>query len=248
MSFQSAEGSNYINVNLSFVNYPNPQGDIVSSHKITATEFEIAQDVYLASTGLEAPLIDCNDVVAKNLIEAKNEILLTAGEGGVITFEDGTSQSTAYRNTDPDPFEYQQPATPNTTSGLQSIIAFSDVLDVGGVYGITVELEAIPDNAGDCIVDYSAVLVYSNELPAPVSPTPSTILTTTQHKISYSGGGVVNGFTNISLPQTGFVKGLAGGTIRVYLKCTLVSIANGGAPASGYKTNTDSYLNTVRIS
>ena len=151
-----------------------------------------------------------------------------------ITFPDASIQTTAFVAYPP--YEYQQPAIPNTASGTTDNIYFANQPAVGGVYIASVELECIPNNVADCIVDYLAELKYNG-----------VIISTAQQKISVSGGGVVNGFQNVSIPLTGFFTGVAGQLVEVSLTCSLVKIADGSAPTSGWKTNTDSYLNLLRI-
>lgn len=224
MSFQSAEGSKYIDVNLSFVNYPNPQGDIVSSHKITATEFEVGPSVYLASTGMEAPLVDCNDVVAKNLIEAKNLILLTAGEGGLLTFEDGTSQSTAFFGGGT-PIVYNQPVGPATASGGTVNLFFNQTLVTGGVYACSVSVECKADVAGQSLDDYEVALSYNN---------------VTLCKTQIYGVGDADAI--ISIPMTGFFIAIDPNTTLI--KCAVTCTTSG---AGTWNITADTILNIVRI-
>ena len=236
MSFKSAEGSKFIN-DFSFVNFPTAQGevffpagltagdvDIDPTGIVNAEEFRVAPQVYLASTGLEAPLIDCDDVVAKNLVEAKNLILLTAGEGGVITFEDGTSQSTAFFGGGT-PITYNQPAPPSIASGATSNLFFNQTLVTGGVYACSVSVECKANVAGQSLDDYEVTLSYNN---------------VTLSKTQIYGVGDADAI--ISIPMTGFF--IAIDTNTTLIKCAVKCVTSGGGD---WNITADTILNLVRL-
>jgi hypothetical protein len=236
MSFKSAEGSKFIN-DFSFVNFPTAQGEVFFPAGLTAgdveidptgiinaEEFRVADQVYLASTGVEAPLVDCDDLVAKNLVEAKNLILLTAGEGGVITFEDGTSQSTAFFGGGT-PVVYNQPVAPATASGATNNLFFNQTLVQGGVYACSVSVECQADVAGQSLDDYEVALSYNN-----------VVLSKTQIY------GVGDADAIISIPMTGFFIAVDANTTLI--KCAVKCITSGGG---NWYITADTFLNLVRL-
>lgn len=237
MSFRSAEGSKYIDDGFSFVSFPVAQGSvefpqgltsgdvtIESTGKIIAEEFEVSQTVYLASTGVEAPLGNFGDVVCTNLIEAKNEILLTAGEGGVITFEDGTSQSTAYTPAG-NVFSFNLLAGNPVPSGDDDVIVINPSgfggFTAGKLYFISVSIEAEVDTTGQTLTNYNAYLKYNN-----VVLTNCQIEGATADKV-------------ISIPMSGMFIGVSGQAPQVQLICN----TTGG----DWNTTASSVYNLVRL-
>ena len=237
MSFKSAEGSKFIS-DFSYVNYPTAQGsvefpsgltagdvDISAGGIITAEEFKISNTVYLASTGVEAPLVDCNDLVAKNLIEVKNQFLFTADEGGFITFEDGTTQSTAY-NKNSNVFSFNLVQGSPIASGDDAIIPINPSgfggFTTGRLYFISVSIEATTDTNGAILTNYNGYLKYNG-----------TVLCNNQVE-GQTGDNV------ISIPMSGMFIGVSGVAPEVQLIC------NTSTGTWNY-TNSSIY-NIVRIS
>jgi hypothetical protein len=250
MSFKSAEGSKFIDVDLSFVKYPTAQGlvefpagidaglstfssgltagdvDIDPTGIVNAEEFRVAPQVYLASTGVEAPLGDFGDVVASNLIEAKNLILLTADEGGVITFEDGTSQSTAYAPTTPT--NTILPASADTPSAqtINIPLTISGGFVVNGLYLVSASIVVVPTDVGNGII------------------------TSYLSRLNYNGVSLSNGLIQgngsltkeVCVPVVGFFKAVAGQSPNID-----VDVLVGGSGGTNYRVSAISNYNIVRL-
>ena len=238
MSFRSAEGSKFIN-DFSFVNYPTAQGSVsfpagltagsssqvsvATNGVITAPEYKISSSVYLASTGVEAPLVNCGDYLCTGETESKS-FTLTNDEGGVITFEDGTTQATAYKG----PFGtvvYNQPAGPSIISGQTNNLFFNQTLVTGGVYAVSVSVECKADVAGQSLDNYKVVLSYNG-----VDLSRTEIY------------GIGNPDSIVAIPMTGFFTAIDPNTTLI--KCAVTCTTSLGG---GWNITADTILNLVRL-
>lgn len=241
MSFKSAEGSKFIS-DFSYVNYPTAQGavsfpagltagssnqvSVATNGVITAPEFKVATSVYLASTGVEAPLVNCGDYLCTGESESLSFKLTDSG-GGAITFEDGSVQSTAYLSVPSAivPVVYNQPVGPATASGATSNIFFNQTLVTGGVYAVSVSIECKADVGGQSLDNYQVNLSYNN-----------VDLSRTQIY------GVGDADAIISIPMTGFFIAVDPNTTLI--KCAVTCTTSGGGT---WNFTADSILNLVRI-
>ena len=250
MSFKSAEGSKFIDVDFSFVNYPTAQGlvefpagidaalstfpsgltagdvDIDPTGIVNAEEFRVADQIYLAGTGLEAPLVDCNDLVATNLVEAKNLILLTADEGGFIQFEDGTTQSTAFAPTTPS--NTILPASADTPSAqtINIPLTISGGYVNNGLYLVSASIVVVPTDVGNGII------------------------TSYLSRLNYNGVSLSNGLIQgtgsltkeVCVPVVGFFRAVTGQTPNID-----VDVLVGGSGATTYRVSAISNYNVSRL-
>jgi hypothetical protein len=242
MSFKSAEGSKFIDVDTSYVAYPTAQGvvafpagltagstnqlSVASNGVITAPEFKVATSVYLASTGVEAPLVNCGDYLCTGETESES-FKLTDGAGGAITFEDGSVQSTAYLSVPSAvvPVVYNQPVGPATASGGTVNLFFQQTFVAGGVYACSVSVECKADVGGQSLDNYQVNLSYNG-----------VDLSRTQIY------GIGDADAIISIPMTGFFTAID--TNTTLIKCAVTCTTSGGGT---WNITADTILNVVRI-
>ena len=218
MSFKSAEGTAYIN-DLSYVKYPTAQGvvafpagltagssnqvSVATNGIITAPEFKVSSSVYLAGTGVEAPLVNCGDYLCSGETESVS-FKLTDSAGGVITFEDGTTQSTAY-NKNGNVFSFNLIQGSPIASGDDAIIPINPSgfggFTTGRLYFISVSIEATTDSSGAILTNYNGYLEYNG-----------TVICNCQVE-GQTGDNV------ISIPMSGVFVGVSGVAPQVQLIC-----------------------------
>jgi hypothetical protein len=242
MSFKSAEGSKFIDVETSYVSFPTAQGvvafptgltagstnqlSVASNGVITAPEFKVATSVYLASTGVEAPLVNCGDYLCTGESESLSFKLTDSG-GGAITFEDGSVQSTAYLGLPSTiaPIVYNQPVGPSTASGATVNLFFNQTFVAGAVYACSVSVECKADVGGQSLDDYKVALSYNN-----VDLCRTEIY------------GVGDADSIVAIPMTGFFKAIDPSTTLI--KCAVTCTTSGGGT---WNITADTILNLVRI-